>query len=80
MLHSWSRALDRSATAMPHVVSVRVSARNELAVVSTTEAGEVYCIGVQIDAGGGGNFYYGQVDAAGFDDCRGSWGLPPVEG
>jgi hypothetical protein len=73
-----SVTFDRSATAVAHEVSVRVSSQNELAVVSTTETGEVYCIGVQIDAGGGGNFYYGQVDAPDFDSCRGSWGLPPI--
>jgi hypothetical protein len=73
-------SFDRSATAVPHEVSVRVSAQNELVVVSTTEDGAVYCIGVQIDAGGGGNFYYGQVDASGFDACRGDWGLPPIGG
>ena len=71
-----SVTFDRSATAAPHVVSVRVSSRNELAVASTTENGSAYCIGVQIDAGGGGNFYYGRVDASGFEECRGGWGLP----
>jgi hypothetical protein len=75
-----SLTFDRSARAVPHEVSVRVSAQNELVVVSTTESGAVYCIGVQIDAGGGGNFYYGQVDASGFENCRGSWGLPPIDG
>jgi hypothetical protein len=72
-------AFDRSATAEPHVVSVRVSSPNELAVVSTTEDGAVYCIGVQIE-NGGGNFSYGRVDAPDFDSCRGSWGLPPAGG
>jgi hypothetical protein len=62
--------------AVPHEVSVRVSSAEELSVVSTTEAGEVYCIGVQA----GMNYYYGQVDATGFDDCRGGWGLPPIDG
>ena len=73
-----SVTFDRSPTAVPHEVSVRVSAPSELAVVSTTPSGDVYCVGVQIDAGGGGNFYYGRVDANGFGDCRGGWGLPTI--
>ncbi len=73
-----SVTFDRSDAAVPHEVSVRVSSRNELAVVSTTEDGHVYCIGVQVDAGGGNNFYYGRVDASGFEECRGGWGPPPI--
>lgn len=75
-----SVTLSRSATAVPHEVSVRVTSPNELVVDSTTEDGAVYCIGVQIDEGGGGNFFYGRVDASGFDTCRGGWGLPPIDG
>ena len=66
-----SVVFDRSTTAEPHVVSVRVSSPNELAVVSTTEDGALYCIGVQVETGAG-NFFYGQVDAPDFDSCRGS--------
>jgi hypothetical protein len=74
-----SVTFDRSASAVPHEVSIRVSARNELVVVSATEDGDTYCIGVQFD-GGGGNFSYGRVDASAFDACRGSWDLPTIDG
>jgi hypothetical protein len=33
----------------------------------------VYCIGVNIDENGGGNFRYGTQDAANYADCRGGW-------
>lgn len=33
----------------------------------------VYCIGVNIDEGGGGNFRYGTQDASTYEDCRGGW-------
>lgn len=32
-----------------------------------------YCIAVNIDEGGGGNFRYGTQDAAGYEECRGGW-------
>ena len=35
--------------------------------------GSVYCIGVNIDENGGGNFRYGTRDAASYEDCRGGW-------
>jgi hypothetical protein len=33
----------------------------------------VYCIGVNIDENGGGNFRYGTQDAESYDECRGGW-------
>jgi hypothetical protein len=33
----------------------------------------VYCIGVNIDENGGGNFRYGTQDAANYEECRGGW-------
>ena len=40
--------------------------------------GSVYCIGVNIDEDGGGNFRYGTRDATAYADCRGGWpGLKP---
>ena len=33
----------------------------------------VYCIAVNIDENGGGNFRYGTQDAAGYEECRGGW-------
>lgn len=35
--------------------------------------GSVYCIGVNIDENGGGNFRYGTQNAARYEDCRGGW-------
>jgi hypothetical protein len=33
----------------------------------------VYCIAVNIDDGGGGNYRYGRQDAATPEECRGGW-------
>jgi hypothetical protein len=46
-----------------------------VALVSTTPPpnGLIYCIAVNIDEGGGGNFRYGTQDAASYTDCRGGW-------
>ena len=35
--------------------------------------GVVYCIAVNIDENGGGNFRYGTQDAATYEECRGGW-------
>jgi hypothetical protein len=40
--------------------------------------GSVYCIGVNIDENGGGNFRYGTQDAANYEGCRGGW--PELKG
>ena len=32
-----------------------------------------YCIAVNIDEGGGGNYRYGTQDAASYEECRGGW-------
>jgi hypothetical protein len=32
-----------------------------------------YCIALNIDDGGGGNYRYGTQDAAGYEECRGGW-------
>ena len=48
-------------------------------LVSATSAeapgtiGQVFCIGVNVDDGGGGNFRYGLQDAATYEACRGGW-------
>jgi hypothetical protein len=46
-----------------------------VAIVSTTPPpnGLTYCIAVNIDEGGGGNFRYGTKDAASYSECRGGW-------
>jgi hypothetical protein len=44
------------------------------AVVEPDGSGmSTYCIAVNIDDGGGGNFRYGTQDAAGYEECRGGW-------
>ena len=35
--------------------------------------GSIYCIAVNIDENGGGNFRYGTQNAAAYEDCRGGW-------
>jgi hypothetical protein len=35
--------------------------------------GSIYCIAVNIDGGGGGNFRYGTQDAPTYEECRGGW-------
>lgn len=44
-----------------------------LTIVSTTADDGTYCIAVNIDEGGGGNFRYGTQDAASYEECRGGW-------
>jgi hypothetical protein len=39
-----------------------------------TANGEIYCIAVNIDEGGGGNYRYGTQDAAAPKECREGWG------
>ena len=48
-------------------------------LVSATEGartgsiGQTYCIAVNVDDGGGGNFRYGLQDAGTYAECRGGW-------
>jgi hypothetical protein len=47
-------------------------------IVSATVAadgspGSIYCIAINIDENGGGNFRYGTQDAATYEECRGGW-------
>lgn len=47
-------------------------------IVSATVAGDgspgsIYCIAINIDENGGGNFRYGTQDAATYEECRGGW-------
>jgi hypothetical protein len=74
---------------VPHEVSLRGVARAggseltgwsgwTLVLVSATSApdgsvGSTYCIAVNIDDNGGGNFRYGIQDAASYEECRGGW-------
>lgn len=74
---------------VPHEVSLRGVTRaggSELtgwsgwtvAIVSATSAPDgsarsTYCIAVNIDENGGGNFRYGVQDAASYEECRGGW-------
>ncbi|MGH2671608.1 MAG: hypothetical protein ACRDHC_01370, partial [Actinomycetota bacterium] len=43
------------------------------AVVEPDGSGSTYCIAVNVDEGGGGNYRYGTQDAAGYEECRGGW-------
>jgi hypothetical protein len=44
------------------------------AIVEPAGSGtSTYCIAVNIDEGGGGNFRYGTQDAASYEECRGGW-------
>jgi len=71
---------------VPHQVSIRGIAPAggseltgwsgwTLAIVSTTPPPpfHTYCIAVNIDENGGGNFRYGIQDAADYTECRGGW-------
>jgi hypothetical protein len=44
-----------------------------LAIVGVTPDGNTYCIAVNVDENGGGNFRYGTQDAASYEECRGGW-------
>lgn len=46
---------------------------NLVLVSITPDLGQTYCIGVNIDENGGGNFRYGTQDAATYEECRGGW-------
>jgi hypothetical protein len=35
--------------------------------------GSTYCIAVNIDENGGGNFRYGTQRGASYEECRGGW-------
>lgn len=35
--------------------------------------GQTFCVAVNVDDGGGGNFRYGLQDAATYEECRGGW-------
>lgn len=61
-----------SASAVPNEVSLRGATEREIALVSTTENGDVYCIAVEATEGGG-NYGYGRQDAATPDECHGGW-------
>jgi hypothetical protein len=46
----------------------------DLVLVSITpDLGQTYCLAVNIDENGGGNFRYGTQDAATYEECRGGW-------
>ncbi len=61
-----------SASAVPNEVSLRGATEREIALVSTTENGDVYCIAVEATEGGG-NYGYGRQDAATPNECHGGW-------
>ncbi len=43
------------------------------ATVADGSPGSIYCIAINIDENGGGNFRYGTQDAATYEECRGGW-------
>jgi hypothetical protein len=62
-----------SDSAVPNEVSLRGATEREIAFVSTTQDGDVYCIAVEATEGGG-NYGYGRQDAASPEECGGGWG------
>ena len=62
-----------SASVIADEVSLRGATDREIALVSATPDGDVYCIAVNIDDGGGGSYRYGRQDAATPEECRGGW-------
>ena len=46
---------------------------NVVLVSVTPDLEHVYCVAVNIDEGGGGNFRYGALDASTYEECRGGW-------
>jgi hypothetical protein len=46
---------------------------NLVLVSITPDLGQTYCIALNIDENGGGNFRYGTQDAASYEECRGGW-------
>jgi hypothetical protein len=62
-----------SARAVPNEVSLRGATDREIALVSATGDGDVYCIAVEATEGGG-NYGYGRQDAATPGECAGGWG------
>lgn len=46
---------------------------NVVLVSVTPDLAQTYCIAVNIDQNGGGNFRYGTQDAAAYQECRGGW-------
>jgi hypothetical protein len=54
-------------------VTLRVDSDHRLVVVTRAKTGEVYCIGVEIDEGGGATYQYGSLNAMTFDRCIGGW-------
>jgi hypothetical protein len=63
-----------SGSVVAHEVSLRGATERDIALVSSTRSGDVYCIAVNIDEDGGGNYRYGTQDAATPEECRGGWG------
>jgi hypothetical protein len=47
---------------------------NVVLVSITPDLNHVYCIAVNIDENGGGNYRYGTQDAASYEECRQGWG------
>jgi plastocyanin len=61
-----------AARVVPGEISIRGVEADRFVLVGATRD-EVFCLGVRIDEGGGGNFKYGNDDAAGWSDCAGGW-------
>jgi hypothetical protein len=51
---------------------------NVVLVSITPDLANTYCIAVNIDENGGGNYRYGTQDAPTYEECRGGW--PELEG
>lgn len=65
-------AFNDAVRVIPGEVSIRGVESDRFVLVGATPD-EVFCLGVRIDEGGGGNFKYGNDDAAGWSDCAGGW-------
>jgi hypothetical protein len=67
--------LDPGGLPDPGTVAVRDVTDHRLVLVARATTGETYCIGIEIDAGGGGNYRYGMQNARTYEDCSDGWGL-----
>jgi hypothetical protein len=45
-------------------------------VAADGSPGSIFCIAINIDENGGGNYRYGTQDAATYEECRGGWPEP----
>ncbi len=54
-------------------VTLRVDSDHHLVALTRAETGEMYCLGIWIDEGGGANYRYGSLNALTYQGCSGGW-------